>query len=71
MKKQYRIEVDCPVCAQKMEDCVTKIDGVETCRVNFMTQKMSVEAPREKQADIISQAQRLLKKVDDDIVIYC
>ena len=39
MKKTYKCEVDCANCAAKMEDAVKKIDGVESARVNFMTQK--------------------------------
>lgn len=70
MKKTYKIEVDCPVCAQKMEDCISKIDGVEGCSVNFITQKLSISAPKEKQKEILDEAVIRLKKVDDDIVIH-
>ena len=69
MKKTYKVEVDCPVCAQKLEDCVSKIDGVESCTVNFLTQKMSINAEKEEQNRIINEAIAQMKKIDDDVVI--
>lgn len=43
MKKSYKIEVDCPNCAAKMERAAKKVPGVLDATVNFMTLKMSVE----------------------------
>lgn len=70
MKKTYKIEVDCPVCAQKLEDCVSKIAGVESCSVNLMTQRLSVYAEKEEQSRIIEEAIEKMKKIDDDVVIF-
>ena len=42
MKKTYSIEVDCAVCASKMEESAKKTEGVADAVVNFMTQKMEV-----------------------------
>lgn len=70
MKKTYRIEVDCPNCAAKLENCVKSIEGVESCSVNLMTQKLVVNAAAEKQKDIISSAIDQMKKIDDDVVIF-
>lgn len=70
MKKTYRIEVDCPNCAAKLENCVKGIDGVESCSVNLMTQKLVVNAAAEKQKEIISNAIDQMKKIDDDVVIF-
>ena len=44
MKKSYKIEVDCANCAQKMEDAANTVAGVEKATVNFMTQKLTLEA---------------------------
>lgn len=43
MKKSYKIDVDCPVCAQKMADAAKKTAGVKDASVNFMLLKMKVE----------------------------
>lgn len=44
MKKIFKIEVDCAICAQKCEDAIKKVEGVTSCQINFMTQKMTLEA---------------------------
>lgn len=43
MKKSYKIEVDCPNCAAKMEMAANKTEGVKEANVNFMLLKMKVE----------------------------
>lgn len=43
MKKNFKIEVDCANCANKMEEYANEVDGVKTAVVNFMTLKMIVE----------------------------
>ena len=40
MKKNYKIEVDCANCANKMEEAARKTDGVKDATVNFMALKM-------------------------------
>ena len=45
MKKTFQMEdLDCANCAAKMEDAIKKIDGVTSATVNFMTQKLTLEA---------------------------
>ena len=41
MKKKFKCEVDCAVCAQKLEDALKKVDGVSDVKVNFLMQKMT------------------------------
>lgn len=43
MKKTYKVEVDCAACALKMEDAAKKVEGVQGCSINYMTQKMNME----------------------------
>lgn len=42
MKKTYEIEVDCANCTQLMEQAASKVEGIASVTVNFMTQKMIV-----------------------------
>ena len=35
MKKSYKIEVDCPNCALKMEEAAKQVEGVKDASVNF------------------------------------
>ena len=65
MKKTYKMQnLDCANCAAKMETAISKIDGVESCSISFMTQKMTLEADESKLDDIPTAAQNAVKKVD-------
>ncbi|MCR5705856.1 MAG: cation transporter [Acholeplasmatales bacterium] len=44
MVKTYRIEVDCANCAFKCQEAIKKLDFVNSCEINFMTQKMMLDA---------------------------
>ena len=44
MKKTFEIEVDCAACALKCEEAARKVEGVKNCNINFMLQKMTIEA---------------------------
>ncbi|MBQ0028403.1 MAG: cation transporter [Lachnospiraceae bacterium] len=71
MKKNYKIEVDCANCANKMEEAAKATAGVKDATVNFMALKMIVEF--EDGADVDSVMQDVLKnckKVEDDCEIY-
>ena len=71
MKKNYKIEVDCAVCADKMEQAAKKTQGVKDAVVNFMALKMAVEF--EEGADVKTVMQNVLKackKVESDCEIY-
>lgn len=71
MKKSYKIEVDCAVCADKMEQAAKKTQGVKDAVVNFMALKMAVEF--EEGADVKTVMQNVLKackKVESDCEIY-
>ena len=43
MKKSYKIEVDCPNCANNMERAAANTEGVVSANVSFMTLRMTVE----------------------------
>ena len=45
MKKQFKLdEIDCANCARELQDELAKLDGVKSVSVNFMTQKLTLEA---------------------------
>ena len=69
MIKTYKIEVDCAHCAQKMEDAVNKLDGVNKATINFLTQKLIVDT----EADLHTLKPKIvqcIQKVDADADIY-
>lgn len=67
MKKKFILQnLDCANCASKIEDGISKVDGVESVSVNFMTTKMTIEADKEKMPEIIEEAKRIIKKNEPD-----
>lgn len=69
MKKTYKVEVDCANCAAKIEDAICRLDGVKSARVNFMTQKMTLESDEADLGALVKAAEKVGKKVDSDFEI--
>lgn len=70
MKKKFKLQdLDCANCARKMEDEIKKIDGVNDASVNFMTQKMMIDAEDSVFDSVMKQVVSACKKVEPDCVI--
>ncbi len=70
MKKNYRIEdIDCPVCAAKIEAGIRAIPGVTSCTLNFLAETLVLEAPDDAFADIYQKALAICKKVEPDCTV--
>lgn len=70
MKKIYKLEdLDCANCAAKMEAAISKIDGVESAAVSFMTQKLTIEADESRLDEILKKAAKICKKIESDCKI--
>ena len=69
MKKTYQIEVDCANCANLMEEATKKTEGVQDAVVNFMTQKMTIEAEESRFDEIMKEVVSVCRKVEPDCVI--
>ena len=70
MKKTYILEeLDCANCAQKMENGISKVDGVSNCVISFMTKKMVIEGEESKFESILSEAKKIIKKLEPDVVL--
>ncbi len=67
MKKVYRLEdLDCANCAAKMERAISKLDGVSAANVNFMTQRMTIDADESRFDEIMRDVVKICKKVEPD-----
>lgn len=67
MRKSYPlIDLDCANCAQKMEDAIRKLDGVNNVTVSFITQKLTLDADDQRFDDIMKQVVKICKKVEPD-----
>ena len=70
MKKKFKLEdLDCANCAAKMEEAIKKIDGVNDASVNFMMQKMTIDADDSKFDDIMKEVVTVCAKVEPDCKI--
>ena len=70
MKKKDKEEVDCANCAAKKATDITETDGVKAVSVNFLTQKMTLEAEDDRFDEILQQAVKTAKKTESDCEIY-
>ena len=64
MKKKFKCEIDCANCAAKMEELIKKIPGVHDANMNFMTQKLTLDAEDDRFEEILAEAQKCCDKVD-------
>lgn len=70
MKKVFEMkDLDCANCAAKMERAILKIDGVVAATVNFMAQRLTVEAADERFDEVMESVIKVCKKVEPDCII--
>ena len=70
MKKIFKlVDLDCANCAAKMEDAIKKIDGVNSATVNYMAQKLTLDAEDERFDDVLKLVVETCKKVEPDCEI--
>lgn len=67
MKKTFKIEdLDCPNCAAKLERAVQKTEGVIYASVNFMLQKLTVEADDAEFDEVMKRVVKAAKRSNPD-----
>ena len=66
MQKKFKIEVDCANCAAKIQAEIEKIDGVQMASVNFLLQKLTIEADEGAFDEILDKAEKVIKKIEPD-----
>ena len=70
MQKSYRIlNLDCAGCAQKLEDAINKIDGVESASISFIMQKLTITASEKNLANIMKQVKKTARRIEPDCEI--
>ncbi|MDO4161774.1 MAG: heavy metal-associated domain-containing protein [Pseudomonadota bacterium] len=69
MKKTFKLtDLDCAVCAAKLEDAVRTLDGIDSVSVSFMAQTMTIETSRNID-EIMPEVVRLAAKIEPDCEI--
>ena len=70
MIKKYEVsEIDCAVCAGKIEDAIRKIDGIKSAELNFIMQTLSVEADEADFKRIEKEIVKAGRKTESDFEI--
>ena len=70
MRKVFKLdEIDCAVCAGKLEDAIKKLDGVTDAKVNFLTQKLTLEAADEAFENVLESVVKLTADIEPDCEI--
>ena len=70
MTKVFRLkDLDCANCAVKMENCIKKLDAIDHVSVNFLTQKMMIEADEKDFDHVMQEVVKICKRVEPDCKI--
>ena len=68
MKKVFKLEgLNCAHCAAKIEEKVSKLEGVKSVVINFMTTKMTLESVDENIVDVVEKVKKLINEVEPDV----
>ena len=68
MKKVFRLEgLDCAHCAAKIEERVSKLEGVKSVAINFMTTKMTLESIDENIGEVVEKVKKLINEIEPDV----
>lgn len=65
MKFKYVITgLDCPNCAAKLADKMSAIEGIDSAKINFLTEKLTVESiiSEDKTYELLSAAASAFSK---------
>ena len=67
MRRVFELEdLDCANCAAKMAEGIRKIEGVSYADINFLTQKLTIEAEDGTFDEILKKAAKVCKKIEPD-----
>lgn len=70
IKKTFLLEdLDCANCARKVQDKVSKLDGVKSCQVTFLTQKLVYEVEEDKAETVEKEMRDFVKHAIPDVTV--
>ena len=61
--------LDCANCAGELERALSKIEGIESVVINFMTEKMIIECEENEKEKIMKNIRKVAKKEEPDVTI--
>ena len=70
MRKSFKLdEIDCANCARKLEDRLSKVDGVDAVSVNFLTQKLTLTAADDVFDEVLDRVVARTSEIEPDCEI--
>ena len=67
MKKTFKLDGEiCGNCAAKIQDQISKLDGVNDAKVNFMLLKFTLDADDERFDNLLDESIRIFDKIEPD-----
>lgn len=71
MKVKVKLQgLCCASCAAKIEEKVSRLEGVDSAAVNFLTEKMILNADETALDTIKEQVERIVHKIEPDVEIF-
>ncbi len=70
MKKAFKLdEIDCANCARELQEGLARLDGVTSVSVNFMTQKLTLEADDDEFDEVLQRVIDYAEEAEPDCEI--
>lgn len=70
MKRTFKLqELDCANCASHMESDISKLEGVNSAKISFMTGKLVLDADDAAFERVLNEAQAICTSYEKDCVI--
>ncbi len=70
MVKVLKVEdLECAHCAAKIEEGISKIEGVNSVSVSFLTQKITLDAVDAEFDEIVREIRKIVKKIEPDCTV--
>lgn len=70
MIKKFRIDgLDCANCAAKIENKISKLNGVRSASLSFMTRKLVLEADDGVMDEIVEKAKAIINRIESGAAV--
>lgn len=70
MVKKFKIEgIDCANCARELEEKLNKIKGMNSCKISFLAEKVTIDANDDVFVSVLDEAKKIAKRFEDGVVI--
>ena len=69
MKFKFTVTgIDCPNCAAKLASIIESKEGIDSCKINFLSEKLTVESPMTEDG-VLKVVRAAAKSFSSDITV--